>query len=121
MPQVDIQEAEDFAAQWAANDDGATTRPCCTATAFRIDILAPPKSPWNRSAARVFYASFVPEAERNPAMVKLIENAFFIRIKSLRKEYKKMQGSSERRLKIARSARRTTRKYQVSIIIGLLY
>lgn len=120
MPQVDIQEAEDFAAQWATNDDGATTRPCCSATAFRIDILSPPKSPWNRSAARVFYTSFVPEAERTPAMVKVIEDAFFIRIKSLRKEYKKLQGNSERRLNIARSARRTSRKYLVSIMIGFI-
>lgn len=115
-PQVDLQEAEAFAAYWDANNDGATARACCTATAFRIDILDVPRSPWNKSAARVFYNCFVPEGEQNPAMVKLIENAFFVRIKSLKKEYGKAQSNSEARRKIAQAARRNTRKYLVSAV-----
>lgn len=111
-PQVDMQEAEDYAALWDV-DDGATTRPCCTATTFRIDILATPRSPWNRSAARVLYTSLVPEGERNPDVLKDVESAFFMRIKTLKKEYKKLQASSEVRLTVARIARRNARKYLV--------
>jgi hypothetical protein len=116
-PQVDEKEAEDYAILWNVNQDGGRVKPCCSIAAFRIDILDVPRSPWNRSAAQVFCKSFLPESEHNPDTVKATEDAFFIRIKSLKKDYQNADGDSEARKRNARVARRNSRKYHVRVAL----
>ena len=64
---------------------------CCTVSHFQIDILNGPRSPWNRSAARVFTIDFAHfhDLDLNGALLDDIERAFYTRVKTLRADYLK--------------------------------
>ncbi|KAF9490509.1 hypothetical protein BDN71DRAFT_1367878, partial [Pleurotus eryngii] len=60
---------------------------CCTVDNFRIDLIGPPQSPWNMSAANVFVAAF--EQFQGLEMdLKIVKDAFFTRLKTLKQDFK---------------------------------
>ncbi|KAF4607037.1 hypothetical protein EYR38_001094 [Pleurotus pulmonarius] len=54
---VSAEEADNYATLWNT-DNGLSAPDCCDKDNFRYDVLGSPKSPWNRSAARVFVKAF---------------------------------------------------------------
>lgn len=54
---VSAEEADNYAILWNT-DNGLSAPDCCDKDNFRYDVLGSPKSPWNRSAARVFVKAF---------------------------------------------------------------
>jgi hypothetical protein len=85
---VTSQQAAQFAAAWNI-DDGESSEPCCVASHFRIDILGTPRSPWNRSAARVFCDDFLKEKDLTPTpdIMQDVMDSFYTRLKTLRRDY----------------------------------
>ncbi|KAG9227852.1 hypothetical protein CCMSSC00406_0008674 [Pleurotus cornucopiae] len=60
---------------------------CCTVENFRIDLIGPPRSLWNTSAANVFVHTF--EAFTGVELdQQMVRTAFFTRLKTLKQEYK---------------------------------
>jgi len=82
---IDKETADIFAATSNLRHD------CCTASHFRINIFNGPHSPWNRSAAQVFAIDFAcfHDLDLNGAILDDIENAFFMRVKTLCVDYLK--------------------------------
>lgn len=111
VPSVTHDEVAAFEALWNKTH-GNPPHACCTIDTFRIDILGKPKDPWNRSAASVFYKSFVPEANRSGKMLKEVTADFHNRVKTVIAEYKKRFDEGARRI-AQRDARRKRRKYDV--------
>ncbi|TFK63314.1 hypothetical protein BDN72DRAFT_902507 [Pluteus cervinus] len=102
-----------YTARWNL-DNGATTPPCCTVATFAIDWAGTPRSPWNRSAARVFTNSIVVVANLEDTYKErqALMKAFFARVKSLKEQ-------TPRRLPAkAKAARRAQRKNNVVHIIS---
>jgi hypothetical protein len=110
-PLVTEEESIAFGNLWIASG-GDPAQPCCTADAFRFDILGTPKNHWNTSVARVFYQSLVPEAERSSVKFKEITEAFHTRVKSLKQESKAKRDAAELNSG-RRDARRLARKHYV--------
>lgn len=111
---VTRDQAIAFAAGWDI-DGGASCDPCCTASHFRYDLLGPPHSPWNTSAARVFCDDFIDfhELERTPVLTDDLLRGFFSRIKGLRRAYKIHHLSQAHQKDHARRARQAARKANV--------
>ena len=65
-----------------------TGGPCCTEELFMVD-LQQPHSPWNQSAARVFASSFIcfHDLPNSDQLYDDLVRAFFVRMKSLRREH----------------------------------
>lgn len=92
------------------------TRECCTADDFRPNLRKSPKSPWNRSAARVF-ARHMNESQRYRFWeAGLIIEQFHNHLKQLQKMFKLMNMELEVKEAEARRRRRDRRKYLVSLL-----
>ncbi|KDQ22492.1 hypothetical protein PLEOSDRAFT_1050998, partial [Pleurotus ostreatus PC15] len=82
----------------------------CDEQNFRYDLLGTPRSPWNRSAARVFTQAFNTWAEVE-FDAEVLEEAFFTWLKSLKQARKKSQlPSAERQLAVSMSRRKMRRR-----------
>ncbi|KAF9488626.1 hypothetical protein BDN71DRAFT_1534920, partial [Pleurotus eryngii] len=60
---------------------------CCTVDNFRIDLIGPPWSPWNMSAANVFVTAFK-QFQGLEMDLKIMKDAFFTRLKMLKQDFK---------------------------------
>ncbi|KAF4563775.1 hypothetical protein EYR36_003017 [Pleurotus pulmonarius] len=106
---VSQEEAENFAILWEATK-GVGIPDCCDERNFRYDLLGTPRSPWNRSAARVFTRAFNTWAELD-FDTDVLEEAFFTWLKSLKQARKKSQLSrTERQIAVSMSRRKTRRR-----------
>lgn len=90
--------------------------PCCTATFFRPNLIGKTRTPWNRSAAKVFVRSFLESGQYTCTDKRLIEEAFFSHLKYLRGLYKQRDVSEDRKRAFRRKANRAERKRQVSSV-----
>ena len=113
----DRSQVAAFAAEWVRTGHGA--KACDTTTAdFMIDIMGTPESPWNVSASRVFVAHLIEKMgyDDTEDMRKAIEEAFFTRVKSLKRMHK--QDCHSQAEKVAEKSRhsRQQRKYQVIVV-----
>lgn len=88
--------------------------PCCTATSFRPDLRGPPKTKWNRSAARVFVESFL-TTDSSCKDEKVIEDRFFTHLKYLQNVYRKRQLPEDEKRSKRKLTNRTERKRQVCL------
>ena len=112
---VNQEELDAFAASWNL-DDGLTCRPCCGPDYFRFDLTGRPRSPWNKSAARVFASDFMSSYQVPKRTFGDTMEAFFVRIKSLQAQYR-LQVKGPTMLMLARARRRREyQKYSVSIL-----
>ncbi|KAF8877194.1 hypothetical protein BD779DRAFT_1429120, partial [Infundibulicybe gibba] len=91
----------------------------CTIEDFRVDLLGTPRSPWNRSAARVFVDVFIRthKLDRTPEAIDDISRAFFSRIKSMKGESKMKLNNSSVIGEYARAGRKQQRKRNVSLLV----
>ena len=113
---VDKETADVFAAALGLRHERDD---CCTASHFRIDILNGPRSPWNRSAARVFAIDFARfhDLDLNGPLLDDIENTFFTRVKTLRAKYLKSLRPKAGNELDTQKDRRWQRKRGVSYLI----
>ncbi|KAF8879037.1 hypothetical protein BD779DRAFT_1415952, partial [Infundibulicybe gibba] len=91
----------------------------CTVEDFRVDLLGTPRSPWNRSASRVFVDVFIRthELDHTPEAIDDISRAFFSRIKSMKGESKMKLNNSSVIKEHARAGRKQQRKRNVSLFV----
>lgn len=113
---VSEEESIAFAAVWGI-DEGQSCMPCCTAESFRVDLNRDPTSPWNKSAAEVFYRSFTVHYQiQEPEKIHdEIIGRFLTRVKTLKTEFKTQLLSPRERAEKARKNRRAARKKSVSL------
>ncbi len=111
---VNQEELEAFAASWNL-DDGVSCRPCCGPDYFRFDLTSKPKSPWNRSAARVFATDFITTYQVSKRAFDDIVASFFVRVKTLQAQYRLRLKGPMTVLMSKVQRRREYRKYTVSI------
>jgi len=85
---------------------------CCTAETFRVCIQGDPKSPWNRSAARVFSRSFATHHGLDPTPENLndIYERALSRFKNIKAEIKRKALPDEDKELVAQRERRRGRK-----------
>lgn len=105
LTSVTVDEADLFVKSRAVD--------CCTVDSFRVDLIGPPRSPWNMSAANVFVAAFeqFTGLELDP---KIVKAAFFTRLKTLKQHFKLAKKSkNEQKTRIAQN-RRQMRKRTVT-------
>lgn len=115
VPQVTPEQAAAFSAGWKTSS-GTTCDPCCTESNFRFDILGKPKSPWNKSAGRVFTTSFAKHYQISKPYFPGIIEAFHTRVKSLKADYKRHIQSVRQRSATSGASRRYQRKRKVSFL-----
>ena len=115
---VNQEESDAFAASWNL-DNGLSCRPCCGPDYFRFDLTGKPRSPWNKSAARVFATDSITTHHVSTRSFDDIMEAFFVRIKTLQAQYR-LQLKGPATLILSRAQRRREyRKYSVSIYESL--
>ena len=83
---------------------------CCTISRFRPDLRCNPRSPYNRSVARVFACGFNERFTRRD--VKLLEEKFLDHLKNLQLLFRKGPEDNRKR-------RRASRKTTVSLLGNL--
>lgn len=107
---VGSDEIQRFAEFCGGNDvDGGD---CCTVEDFRIDLIGPPRSLWNTSAANVFVHAF--EAFTGVELDRqMVRTAFFTRLKTLKQEYKLSKKSKREQENSVIQKRRKMRKRTV--------
>ncbi|KAF8229290.1 hypothetical protein L208DRAFT_1287236 [Tricholoma matsutake] len=112
---VTQQEAALFAAEWNI-DEGESSCPCCDASHFRFDILRMPHSPWNRSAARVFCDDLIMDRDlpSTPDIMESVMESFYMRLKTLKRDYKLSLLQPAERLISARDTRCHQQKYNIA-------
>jgi hypothetical protein len=113
---VSQELAKVFAGAWNY-DKGRKCNPCCTIAHFRIDLLGTARSPWNKSAAKVFSEDFVRHHGLEPttALIEDIEDAFHTRIKSLKEKSKRHHLNAAQSHQETRKDRQHVRKSTVII------
>ncbi|KAJ8693182.1 hypothetical protein PTI98_010423 [Pleurotus ostreatus] len=104
---VGSDDIQRFAELCGGNDvDGGD---CCTVEDFRIDLIGPPRSLWNTSAANVFVHAF--EAFTGVELDRqMVRTAFFTRLKTLKQEYKLSKKSKREQQNSIIQKRRKMRK-----------
>ncbi|KAF4572417.1 hypothetical protein EYR36_006921 [Pleurotus pulmonarius] len=104
---VGSNDIQRFAELCGGNDvDGGD---CCTVEDFRIDLIGPPRSLWNTSAANVFVQAF--EAFTGVELDRqMVRTAFFTRLKTLKQEYKLSKKSKREQQSSVIQKRRKMRK-----------
>ncbi len=107
---VGSNDIQRFAELCGGNDvDGGD---CCTVEDFRIDLIGPPRSLWNTSAANVFVQAF--EAFTGVELDRqMVRTAFFTRLKTLKQEYKLSKKSKREQQSSVIQKRRKMRKRTV--------
>ena len=105
-----------FADAWNV-DKGRNCNLCCDITDFRVDLLGPPRGPWNKSAAQVFSKDFIRHhgLESTISVREDVENAFYTRVKTLKEKYKRQQLRPSQVHQEVREDRRRGRKTQVFV------
>lgn len=86
--------------------------PCCTESDFRFDVLAGPRSPWNKSVADVFTKSFMAKYPSYRSE-KEVKEAWFKHAERLRGQYKDMMKDPVARADQERNHRQQERKRTV--------
>ena len=121
-PMVAPEVLEVFARAWN-HDNGRRCNPCCTIEDFKIDLLGAPRSPWNKSAAKIFCQDFIRHYGLEPtiALVEDIEGAFHTRIKSLKDKLKRHRVNSPESCQETQKNRRRVRKSLVTILSHFVY
>ncbi len=111
---VNQEELDAYAASWNL-DNGLSCHPCCGPDYFRFDLIGKPRSPWNKSAARVFAIDFITAHQVSKRSFDDIIESFFVRVKTLQAQYRlQLKGPATLILSKAQR-RREYRKYSVSI------
>lgn len=83
-----------------------------------IDVVGTPKSPWNVSAGRAFTSYLIEKMGYDDVeeMRKIIETAFFTRVKGLKSLYNRDLRSQVEKSAEKSKHSRHQRKYQVGVI-----
>ncbi|KAF9492484.1 hypothetical protein BDN71DRAFT_1497472 [Pleurotus eryngii] len=107
LTSVGADDTERFAKLCGGNDgDGGD---CCTVDDFRVDLIGPPRSLWNTSAANVFVHVF--EAFTGVELDwQMVRTAFFTWLKTLKQEYKLSKKSKREQQNSFIQKRRKMRK-----------
>jgi hypothetical protein len=113
-PMVDPDLAATFAQAWNY-DKGRNCNPCCEIPHFRIDLLGPPRGPWNKSASKVFSGDFIRHhgLKSTTEMIDNIENVFHTRVKTLKEKSKRHHLRPSELHQEVHGDRRCERKYLV--------
>jgi hypothetical protein len=103
-------EVSAFNRRWPPSREGWEA--CCTISNLRIDLHGPPRSPWNRSAARVFAADFASfhQMPLTPTVFDDVTRRFLTRVKTLKAKWGNHNQSFGDRLIQSQAARRWQRK-----------
>lgn len=95
---------------------GGNCEPCTTIEDFIFDVESTPKSPWNKSAGRVFarwvVVDVLDRSDREDNIDEVAE-AFYTRVKTLRYKRSRQYQTPAQRDHAASMTRRDSRKYQV--------
>lgn len=117
--ELDREEVERFNEEWK-KDRGLTMESCCTVDSFKFDIDGEPHSGWNESAAQVFAAHFIAEEglpEDDYVSLKQAEDAFFTRIKVLRRALRKDTSQEARHHERSNSRKESVCTCSYSLIV----
>lgn len=114
---VSLEALKTFAQSWAAETDPTSKPACCSIEEFRVDLLGSPRSPWNQSAARVFYAHFTQTTSVPQDQLHLIQHFFYQRMKALQSAYRKERSNVAAKKAIATAKRRHARRHSVCILL----
>lgn len=122
---IQTRVSEDEARRFQARKQLEPGAESCTPDHFRLYLDGPPKSAWNRSAARVFSRSFVDYialsgAQRRLALIEA-EKLALARIKTIKAEYIHTLLSSHMRDVQNQAYRRRTRKANVSVLYNITF
>jgi hypothetical protein len=92
---------------------------CCTAESFRIHLADVPASPWNTLAKWIFVDSFFeahPDYEDHADNRAWVAQAFYTRLRSLRKDFINSLKTAQEQTKIKEDGAKEQRKRTVSIV-----
>ena len=107
---VSRAEAENFAQRRRENQ----ALELCTPDLFRLYLDGPPKSEWNKSAARIFSRSFAQFHSLSGTLLAEINSMALSRIKTIKAEYMCSRASAEIQEAKERAQRRHARRANVS-------
>ncbi|KAF9053500.1 hypothetical protein BJ165DRAFT_860572 [Panaeolus papilionaceus] len=107
---VGTAEATEFARKWKNRRLGSSLA-CCDVDNFRLVLHSMPKCDWNASAARIFSRDFIHIYKQGTTDLTKIEAAFFVRVKSLQKEWKRRQLPSSQIKALKSADRKVKRKH----------
>lgn len=120
---IQTRVSEDEARRFKARKQLDPSVESCTPDRFRLYLDGPPRSEWNRSAARVFARSFVDHislsgGQRRLALIEA-EKLALARIKTIKAEYLHTLLSNHMRDVQSQAYRRRTRKANVSVLYNI--
>jgi hypothetical protein len=108
-------EAQEFAQEFQESQESVQ---CCEVDDFRIYLEGTPASPWNKSAGLVFVQSFLDSHENFPDgwdIRTAVFTAYTTRLKSLIRDYRKLQKPIPDQKKMRAEHNKYERKSTVSI------
>ncbi|EGO04666.1 hypothetical protein SERLA73DRAFT_149083 [Serpula lacrymans var. lacrymans S7.3] len=95
---VTTVELKLFATTWKASvEKGLNCPPCCTVDHFCIDTVSGPRSPWNKSAARVFADDCVSfhGIDKTYVALQTVMRQFHTHVKGLKAKWARLSKSSQ--------------------------